>query len=146
MRISAKGRYGIAAMICLGRAFESGKKVAAITIAEELGISKIYLEQVFTLLKKGNLVVSTKGAHGGYTLSRQVNDINLYHILEAIETSLFEETKPTLEGETPIEAAMKRVVFYPLDEAVKESLSQIELATLMLEVENEEGNDYMFYI
>lgn len=146
MRISAKGRYGIAAMICLGKEYASGKHVAAIAIAEELGISKIYLEQVFTLLKKGGLVTSTKGAHGGYTLSRDAKDINLYDILEAIETSLFEETKPTLETSKSIESAMIKAVFKPLDNAVKDNLSLIDLESLIKEVELEEGNDYMFYI
>lgn len=40
------------------------------SIAEKLGISKIYLEQVFSLLKRAKLVTSLKGAQGGYQLSK----------------------------------------------------------------------------
>ena len=47
MKISAKGRYGLAAMAYLARNFESGTPVTIISISEKLGISKIYLEQVF---------------------------------------------------------------------------------------------------
>ena len=71
MKISAKGRYGLAAMTCLARNFASGSPITIISISEKLGISKIYLEQVFSLLKRAQLVNSIKGSQGGYQLSRE---------------------------------------------------------------------------
>ena len=47
MKISAKGRYGLAAMTYLARNYEAGTPITIISISEKLGISKIYLEQVF---------------------------------------------------------------------------------------------------
>ena len=52
MRISAKGRYGLAAMAYLAHSYNNGAPVTIIRISEKLGISKIYLEQVFSLLRK----------------------------------------------------------------------------------------------
>lgn len=81
MRISAKGRYGLAAMITLAQ--ESTQDLCTqrvIVIAEKLGLSKIYLEQVFALLKRGKLVTSIKGAQGGCSLSRPAPQINAYEI------------------------------------------------------------------
>ena len=52
MKISAKGRYGLAAMTYLARNYASGSPVTIVSISEKLGISKIYLEQVFSLLKR----------------------------------------------------------------------------------------------
>ena len=60
MKISAKGRYGLAAMTYLARNYEAGTPITIISISEKLGISKIYLEQVFSLLKRARLVNSIK--------------------------------------------------------------------------------------
>lgn len=64
MRISAKGRYGIASMIELSWMSREGHHVPVAILAENLGISKIYLEQIFSLLKRSGLVASVKGGSG----------------------------------------------------------------------------------
>ena len=56
MRISAKGRYGLAAAISMAENYNSGEYITVISISERLGISKIYLEQVFSLLKEEELL------------------------------------------------------------------------------------------
>ena len=90
MKISAKGRYGLAAMTYLARNYASGSPVTIVSISEKLGISKIYLEQVFSLLKRARLVNSIKGSQGGYQLSRAPREITPYDILSSIELSLME--------------------------------------------------------
>ena len=65
MRISSKGRYGLAAMVCMAESYGSGACITIISLSERLGISKIYLEQVFSLLKRGGLVLAIKGVQGG---------------------------------------------------------------------------------
>ena len=69
MKISAKGRYGLAAMTYLARNYAAGTPITIVSISEKLGISKIYLEQVFSLLKRARLVNSIKGSQGGYQLA-----------------------------------------------------------------------------
>ncbi len=73
-----------------------GEYTAVISISEKLGISKIYLEQVFALLKRGGIVNSIKGSRGGYQLSRSPRQISLYDILSSVETSLFEPVEDTV--------------------------------------------------
>ncbi len=51
MRLSTKGKYGLAAMIYLGEKENSPDPVTIAIISGELNISKIYLEQIFSLLK-----------------------------------------------------------------------------------------------
>jgi Rrf2 family protein len=85
MRISAKGRYGLAAMISMAQNSRKDEYITIISISERLGISKIYLEQVFALLKRANLVVSTKGSSGGYQLTRPSDRISAFDIISAIE-------------------------------------------------------------
>lgn len=91
MKISAKGRYGLAAMTYLARNYEAGTPITIISISEKLGISKIYLEQVFSLLKRARLVNSIKGSQGGYQLAHAPREITAYDVLASIELSLMEK-------------------------------------------------------
>jgi Rrf2 family protein len=148
MRISAKGRYGLAAMINMARNYGSGEYITVISISEKLGISKIYLEQVFSLLKRGGLVTSVKGAQGGYQLTRTPRQITAYDILSAVEQSLLENTEDTVSEKAPeIDAALKALVFDTLDEAAKTALSGTTLYDLVHEADkHKQDQGLMFYI
>ena len=148
MRISVKGRYALAAVIYMAKQHDNGQHITVISMSENLGISKIYLEQVFSLLKRGGLVSSVKGAQGGYRLKRLPNLITVFDVLSAVELSLFESTEETAVEKAPeIEKAMQLAAFDPLDQAVKETLGKITLDNLALETEKhrtEQG--YMYYL
>lgn len=148
MRISAKGRYGLAAMINMAQNYESGEYITVISISEKLGISKIYLEQVFSLLKRGGIVTSVKGAQGGYLLTRMPRQITVYDVLSAVEQSLFESAEETVSQKAhEIDAAMKTLVFDTLDSAVKAALQKVTLYDLVGEAEKQkQGQALMFFI
>lgn len=148
MRISSKGRYGLAAMISIAQLGQNGEFVTVISISEKLGISKIYLEQVFSLLKRSRLVTSVKGAQGGYHLSKTPDKITAYDILQAVEISLFEKTDSSVsEDSKEIDSAMKSLVWDCLDNTIAKILKQVTLSDLVLEAEtNKSGDNYMFYI
>lgn len=154
MKISAKGRYALAALTYIARLQPEGpgaancEAVTVVKISERLGISKIYLEQTFSLLKRAELVSSVKGAQGGYFLYREPEQINVLDILNAIENTLFEETEQTVPVTAPdIDAAMKKNVFDPLDAAVRASLSCITLKDLVTQADQEQASSgYMFFI
>ncbi|NLK17978.1 MAG: Rrf2 family transcriptional regulator, partial [Clostridiales bacterium] len=116
MRISVKGRYALASMITIAENYRKEQYESIVNISGKLGISKIYLEQVFTLLKKAKLVKAVKGAQGGYILTRSPDKITAHDILSATELSLFEATEGTVTEAAPeIEASMKNLVFDKLD-------------------------------
>ena len=96
MRISAKGRYALAAMINIAQNYNNGRYITVISISEKLGISKIYLAPVFSLLKRGGLVTSVKGTQGGYLLTRAPKHITAYDILSSVELPLFEHVDKTV--------------------------------------------------
>lgn len=148
MKISSKGRYGLAAMIHIAKKGNNGEFITIISIAEELKISKIYLEQVFSLLKRSNLVISVKGAQGGYQLSKSAEDITAREILEAIEVSLFENTDSTVsESANDIEKAMTELLWTKLDEEIAVTLGSVTLKDLVIEAKNHENDrDDMYYI
>jgi Rrf2 family protein len=148
MRISVKGRYALAAMIYMAANYDSRENITVIRIAERLGSSKIYLEQIFSLLKRGGLLNSVKGAQGGYQLARLPRQITASDILSAVELSLFEETKDTVSENAPeIDKAIRLSVFDVLDEKIKATLESITLESLVLAAETHRTDDkMMFYI
>lgn len=146
MKISAKGRYALAATISLAESYKSGEYISLITLSEQLGISKIYLEQVFSQLKRGEIVNSIKGTKGGYQLSRTPEEISVMDILSTTEQSLFEPTEETICEKAPeIEEAIRENVFTVLDHAVKNLLGEITLADLLAESQKLRGEQALMY-
>ena len=148
MRISSKGRYGLAAAITMARSYSGGATQTVAGLSEQLGISKIYLEQVFSLLKKAGIVQSFKGMQGGYRLSRPPEKITALEILTALELSLFEKTEESVSAKAPdVENAMQDEVFSPVDEAVEGILSKVTLDGLAAKADvYRKSETYMYYI
>ncbi|GBU24288.1 transcriptional regulator [Fibrobacteria bacterium R8-3-H12] len=148
MRISAKGRYALAVMVQMAENYGNGEYIAVVNISNNLGISKIYLEQIFSLLKKSGLLNSVKGTQGGYHLARRPKLISTADILSAVEISLFEETKGTASDKAiEIDKSIRLLVFDELDKKIKETLESISLEALVSESEKHKSNDKnMFYI
>lgn len=148
MRISSKGRYGLAAMISIAQMGSGGDFVTVISVAEKLGISKIYLEQVFSLLKRAKLVTSIKGSQGGYHLAKASNKITAYEILMAVETSLFEKTERSVSDKAiEIENSLNSLIWDNMNSAIAKVLKDVSLDDLVTESErNKLSDQFMFYI
>ena len=73
MKISTKGRYALRVMIDIA-IHSNGRCVSIKEIAGRQEISEKYLEQIFTVLSRSGLLRSTRGAQGGYTLTRDPED------------------------------------------------------------------------
>lgn len=147
MKISAKGKYGLAAMIYLSNLYNSGEHIKLISIAESLGISKIYLEQIFALLKKSGIITSAKGSQGGYQLSSPPDQITAYDILASTETTLFDKNESSQEADiSNIEKTLHSMVFSPLDSSIETILKEITLEKLLEETKNHNNENYIFYI
>lgn len=148
MRISSKGRYGLASMICMAASHNKGDYVSIISIAENLDISKIYLEQVFSLLKRANIITSIKGSQGGYKLADSPDKITAFDVLFAIEQSIFEKTEASVaKNAEHIEMAMQKAVFDLMDSSVQKTLKNITLSDLVAQSDKyKSDNRFMFYI
>lgn len=81
---STKGEYGVRLMVQLGRHFGTGPASLA-EIATEEDLPRAYLEQLVMSLREADLVVSTRGAHGGYELARPPETIRMSEVLRALE-------------------------------------------------------------
>lgn len=87
MIISTKGRYGLRAMFELAKAWGKGP-LSIRQIAAQQALSEQYLEQIFPLLKSEGLVTSTRGALGGYVLTKEPRSISVGSVLTALEGEL----------------------------------------------------------
>lgn len=87
MIFTTKAEYGVRLLISLGLGDPaqptSLKSVAA---AEQLPLA--YLERIAALLKKAELVTSTRGAHGGYVLARPAEAITMDQVVLALEGAI----------------------------------------------------------
>ena len=84
MKLTSKGRYAVMALVDLG-SFDSINPVSLRDISLRQGISLDYLEQIFSKLKKNEIVKSIRGTHGGYILNKKPNDIKLTNIFHAVD-------------------------------------------------------------
>jgi Rrf2 family transcriptional regulator, cysteine metabolism repressor len=84
IKISTKGRYGLRALIDLALN-TTGKPVLLADIASRQGISKRYLERLFTQLRSGGVIRSVRGAAGGYILNRDPEDVTVAEVVAILE-------------------------------------------------------------
>jgi len=87
MRLTTKGRYAVTAMLDLALHRDQGP-VNLADISSRQGISLSYLEQLFSRLRKRDLVVSARGPGGGYTLGREPATISVSDVIAAVDESV----------------------------------------------------------
>lgn len=87
MRLTTKGRYAVTAMLDLAIHGKSGP-VSLNDISGRQGISLSYLEQLFSKLRKNELVSSVRGPGGGYRLKRSDSQISVAEVVDAVNESI----------------------------------------------------------
>jgi len=85
MRLSTRGRYGVAALCELAARYDADTPVPLRDIAASQAISESYLEQIFLVLRRAGLVGSVRGAQGGYILGRPPGEITIGEIIRVLE-------------------------------------------------------------
>jgi Rrf2 family protein len=147
MKLSTKGRYGLRAMVDLA-INSSGDHVSLCSIAERQNISENYLEQVFSILRKANLVKSVKGAQGGYTLSYSPSNIKVGTILRALEGNLsVVDDAEDSSSQNSIQNCIRINVWNKINESINRVVDSLTLEDLVDEYKKLNGeNALMFYI
>jgi Rrf2 family iron-sulfur cluster assembly transcriptional regulator len=130
MRLTTKGRYAVTAMLDL--AFHSQIKPVTLTdIAARQTISLSYLEQLFSRLRRANMVKGFRGPGGGYTLGGKASDINIADIIAAVDEPL-DATKCGGDANCQKEqACLTHDLWMGLSEQIKEYLKGITLDQLL---------------
>ena len=83
MKLTSKGRYAVMAMADLAKT-NANEPINLTEISLRQGISISFLEQIFLKLKKNNLVESSRGPSGGYSLAKSPEEIKLSSIIKAV--------------------------------------------------------------
>lgn len=147
MKLSVKTRYGLAALLRLAESHEGGERLTAARIAGDLGLSKLYLEQSFSLLKRSGLIEAEKGAQGGYRLALAPGVIDLRTVLAALEPGLFAPTEKTVPETAPsYERAWEAVLYQPLQDAADRFLASATLADAAESARRFGAEGYMYYL
>ena len=84
MKLTSRGRYAVMALADIVT-FDKKKPVSLRDISLRQNISLVYLEQIFSKLKKNNIVKSVRGINGGYILTKDTEQIKLLNIFSAVD-------------------------------------------------------------
>lgn len=130
MKLTTKGRYAVTAMLDLAIHYENGSiTLADISTRQEISLS--YLEQLFSKLRKNNLVDSARGPGGGYRLSRVANDIAVAEIIAAVDETV-DATRCRRKGNCQHEErCLTHDLWCDLSDQIFSFLSEISLGSLV---------------
>ena len=84
MKLNTRGRYAVMALADMA-SFNRQNPVSLRDISLRQNISLVYLEQIFSKLKKNNIVKSIRGTNGGYILTKDPEKIKLSNIFLAVD-------------------------------------------------------------
>lgn len=139
MKITSKGRYGLKIMLELSAKESLGRLIKSREIAERQNIPVKYLEQIINILKRQGLVISVRGADGGYRLAKEPNEITVYQILTALEGDL-----SILDKNSDLNEGYRAIFWTDIDLQIKEMLN-IELSEF-LNQSMQVGENPIYYI
>ena len=130
MRLTTKGRYAVTAMLDLALHKNQGP-VSLSDISSRQAISLSYLEQLFSKLRRSELVSSVRGPGGGYELKRGSDEIFVAQIIDAVDESV-DTTKCQGAGDCQGgETCLTHYLWEDLSEQIHTFLESISLADLV---------------
>lgn len=135
MKLSTRSRYGLLSIYELAKNQSKAEPLTIKTIAGRWALSEAYLEQLFSSLKKAGLVLSKRGAQGGYLLSRAPQDITIGEVILALEgsTSITDCVESKKCGDTC--NCPSRPIFAKIQESINQALNSMTLQDMLNEPE-----------
>lgn len=130
MRLTTKGRYAVTAMLDLAiNAHQRPVSLADISARQAISLS--YLEQLFSRLRRRQLVASVRGPGGGYQLARSSHEIYVAEVIDAVNESI-DATRCQGKGDCKQgQACLTHQLWSQLSSQIHQFLSNISLAELV---------------
>ena len=139
MKLSKKMRYGSRAMVLLAMVYPAGS-VSVGQVARRQRLSAKYLEQIMAALKAAGLVTSTQGVHGGYSLTRPPESIDMGEVFNVLEGSMAPVDCVDSSGTCPMEAVCPtRDTWVEIEEAIGKVLKNTTLQDLVERMKSKNG-------
>jgi Rrf2 family protein len=121
-------------MVSLARQYGNGPCALSL-VAQDSNVPSAYLEQLLGVLRRSGLVASTRGAHGGYQLSRPPADIRvgeIYRVLEGPVAPMDCVSEVESDDMCPlIDGCATRVVWLKVRDNIVEALDSTTLDDLI---------------
>lgn len=116
------------------------QRISLNDLSKDMGVSKVYLEQVVKPLKNTDFITATLGPKGGYQLLLSPSDIPLFEIIQLFEPTLFENTH--LEDIVTHQAISKTMI-EPIDNLLYTFFQFVSIQDIL---NNTQTDPLMFYI
>lgn len=131
MRITTKGRYAIRAIVNMANN-EDSRPISIKSISNSEELSPIFLEQIFTKLKKAGITESVRGASGGFRLCRSLDQISVLDVLEAVEEGVVLAPCTAGEGncDRSVDCGLSNF-WYDTEEGIRDQLKNQSIQTIM---------------
>jgi Rrf2 family iron-sulfur cluster assembly transcriptional regulator len=137
VKLTTKGRYAVNAVLDLALNAHQGP-VKLVHISDRQGISLSYLEQLFSRLRRNELVMSFRGPGGGYQLGKSIHQISIADIILAVNESI-DATRCKTRGDCQQgETCLTHHLWMDLSAQLEEFLSGITVADLIHRHEDRE--------
>jgi len=135
MKLSAQEEYGLRCLVALANAHDKGG-LTIVEISKAEGLTPSHVAKLMAILRRHDLVTSTRGQLGGYALSRPAAQIGLLQVLECLGGRIYNEgfceRHAGLLGECVHESeCILRPLWNNIQAAVDSVLSRYSLADLV---------------
>ena len=137
MKLSAQEEIGLRCLVQLAQR-EPGGAATIHEVARAEGLTDAYVAKVLGVLRRGGLVVASRGRDGGYALARAAEAIPLSEALEALGGRLYDtafcaaHAGPVAGGRCAHDGNCSiRPVIVGLDRLVHDALSRVTLKSLV---------------
>lgn len=147
MKITAKGEYATLAMLELALQYQKRGPVQIHEIAEKYKIPPKFLVQILIQLKRSGLILSRRGAEGGYLLAKPPHQISLGEVIRAVEGPVV--SIKCLEKDNSQSCVLEpgcafKSIWYDISQAMENMMNEITYENLCQKVE--QYHQQMYYI
>jgi Rrf2 family cysteine metabolism transcriptional repressor len=142
MRVSAKAEYACIAMFELAANAGNSQPVRVKTIAEAHGIPLRFLVQILLQLKGAGLVASTRGASGGYQLTRPPERISVADVVNVIDRPVSRQESTAAPASAAVRAI--RAVWQEVQAEEQRMFEEVTFADLVRRIQ--QSADLMYQI
>jgi Rrf2 family protein len=145
MKLSTRIRYGLRLLVGFAVRYKEGfVQLNEVTRAE--GISEKYSEQIVRILRTTGILVSHRGAQGGYRLAYQPDKITVLDVIEALEGKFYITGCLKEANCKRISNCVARDVWKKLQDAIVSTLNSITLADLAKDYREKRASNITYEI
>jgi Rrf2 family iron-sulfur cluster assembly transcriptional regulator len=132
MQITRSGEYGLRGLVFLSK--QPTEKVTLVSeVSREQNIPETFLAKIFQRLSKAGILLSFRGANGGFKLKKPAREITMREIIEALEGPIALNRCLLKKGECRAE---KNCTLHPVWEEVQQRFLEILERTTIEDLAN----------